>query len=1032
MRRARLLAHILSFLVFLVPYSPAAGRELWGARFPAPSPDGEELSFSHDGDIWVVNANGGSARRLTVSEGYESRSFWSPDGTWIAFETDRWGNDDICIIPSDGSSPPTRLTYYSTHDILYGWTPDGKYVLFGSWRKTLRRSLYRVSIQGGLPEMIASFSAEEVCFLPEGDRFFYSRGGAPWWRKGYRGGANQDIWIKTFPDGASHKITDGPGRDAYPMYSPLDRKLYFLSNRGEGSVSNIWRMDLEGGTLEQVTYEEEEIHFPEISWDGSLIAYESFGYVYVYSTSSRETRKPDITVSADYKENPFVFMELTSRASEFSVSPDEEEIAFVVHGDIFVMELQDDNEVGKVAKVTDTQCLEGHISWHPEQEMLICSSMDDCDMDIYTVEPKNEERFCDDLVFERRKILETEDTEIKAEFSPDGKKIAYLKGNNELYVMSREGKERRRLCAENDVLWFDWSPDSKWIAFSRTTLGWREDIFVVPADGSTEPVNISNHPNDDYKPMWSADGRRIAFASRDAMRNLWMKYVFLLKEDEERDREYWEESESDTVEEEAMVRIDFEDMEDRIHTVTKVSGEYNYVSQSSDGKQFAIYSDNHGDHDIWTVDWLGDELKRVTRDDVHPTQFFVSGDRKTITYLTREGKIFSADIASTESVPLGFKVEIGIDKDKEREQVLNEAWWALNDRFYDSNFHGVDWRSMYHKYKDLALCMRTRRGFHSVISMMLGELNASHLGIWKNGSGGETTGVLGVIYDTEYSGEGVRVKAVISGSPASEKKVGIDEGDVITHLNGQSVRREDNFYALLRNKNDQDVLVTLLEEGEKRDVKVRLKDPWAIWELVQKNWIESNRDYVQARTDGRIGYLYVASMETSDLREFEKDLYNEMDKDGLIIDIRYNGGGLIHDELVNILRRTAYLYSIERGGKRDYTSLLRWDKLTVVLINEYCYSDAEIFPAAVKELKLGILVGVPTYGAVIGTRDIQLLDGSTFRVPSTGWFALTGENLENRPVEPHIYVENSPEEDGLSSDHQLAKAIDVLLEEIER
>ncbi len=1024
---------ILAFLIFLLLGVPVNAGEVWGARFPAPSPDGKKISFSYYGDIWIVNANGGKAERLTVSEGYDSRSFWSPDGEWIAFATDRWGSNDICIIPSDGSSPPKRLTYYSTHDAPYGWTPDGKYVLFGSYRNTLRSSLYRVSVKGGLPEMITNFRAREVCFLPDGKKFFYVRGGASWWRRKYRGGADSDIWVKTLPDGKSEKITDSPARDGYTMYSPKDKKLYFLSNRGEVLVNNIWRMEPDGKSPEQLTYEKEDIHFPEISWDGGLIVYEAFGYLYTYNVLSGEKKKLSITTTEDYKENLFHFKTFTSDVSEFTLSPDEKEIAFIIHGEIFVMELKKDKETGKVTRITYTPYLEKHISWHPEKEMLIYSSTEDGDMDIYTIEPKNEKRFYDDLVYKTTKILDTEETEIKPHFSPDGEKIAYFKHKRELYVMDNNGRNSKKLCPENDVLWVDWSPDSKWITYSRTTLSWREDIFIVPADGSKKPINISNHPNDDYKPMWSADGGRIAFASRNATGDLWMKYVFLLKEDEERDEEYWEKEEADSTEGDVTVRIDFEDIEDRIHTVTKVSGYYNYVTQSPDGKQFAIYSETQDEHDIWTVDWRGKELKRVTKNDVHPKHFFITKDRKIIFYLSGMGSIFHADIASTKPVPHSFSVEIGIDKNKEREQVFNEAWWALRDGFYDSDFHGVDWDPMYHKYKDFALHMRTTRGFHSVISMMIGELNASHLGIWKIGGKRETTGALGIIYDTEYMDSGIKIKGMIPDSPISEKKVGINKGDIITHINGERIEKGENYYALLRNKNNKDIMLTVLSNGKKRDIKVKPESPRSIWNLVEKGWVKSNKEYVHKISNNRLGYLHITSMGGENLKIFKKDLYKEMDKDGLIIDIRYNGGGGISDELLTILRRSApYAYSIERDGEKEYSSLFRYDKPTIVIINEYCFSDAEIFPEAFKELKLGKVVGIPTFGAVIGTKNITLLDGSRFRVPGTGWYRLSGQNLENIPVEPDIYVENLPEDDGSSTDPQLSKAIEVLLEEIEK
>jgi len=1009
---------------------PLQAEEVWGARFPAPSPDGSMISFSYYGDIWIVPAGGGRAERLTVSSGYEGTSYWSPDGKWIAFVTDRWGSDDICIIPSDGSTPAKRLTYYSVYDDLFGWTPDGKYLVFESQRQTLRPSLYQISIDGGLPEMLTTFTARDVCFTPDGAGMYYVRGGAAWWRRRYRGSASLDIWFKELPDGESRRIAHSPGRDGYPMYSALDGELYFLSNRADG-VNNLWSANREGANLQQLTFERDDIHFPEMSWDGSTIVYECYGSLCRYDVATGEQTEIQITATEDHKENPFYLEHFTGKATEFALSPDEQELAFVVHGDIFVMQLKD-GKPENVVRLTDTPFIEKYVAWHPEKELLVYASMEDGDMDICTITPKTEEKFHDDLLFTSRKLLDTDESEAKPLFSPDGKMIAYFKNREQLYVMDQDGKQSRKLCPHNDVLWIDWSPDSKWITFSRTPLGWREDIFIVRADGSTTCTNISNHPNDDYKPMWSSDGRRIAYASRDAVGNLWMKYIFLRKEDEQKEPDYWETEEQDSGVGDRTVEIDFEDFEDRTHIVTKVLGWYNYVAQSPDGKQFALYSNNQESNDIWTVDWRGKELKRVTNTNVRPTMFCVTSDKKKILYLSGTGNIFSADIASTQSAPLSFNVEIGIDRRREREQVFNEAWWALQDGFYDSDFHGVDWRAMYHKYRDRALHTRTTRDFHSIVRMMLGELNASHLGIYQSYDMNERTGALGIIYDPQYTGDGVKVAAIIRDSPVDKEDINIKPGDIITHINGSKIARGDNFYSFLCNKSGEDIMLTVRGPRDERDVKVRPKTPWALLQLVKEHWVKANQDSVHEKSNGRIGYLYIASMGGGDLRAFEHDLYLEMDKDGLIIDIRYNGGGNIHDELINILRRTAYMYSIERGEDKEYYSLFRWDKPTVLIINENCYSDAEIFPAAFKELELGTVVGVPTFGAVIGTRDIHLLDGSGFRIPGTGWVTLTGENLENTPVEPDVYVENTPEMDGSSADHQLTRALEILMEEISK
>ncbi|MDH4212244.1 MAG: PDZ domain-containing protein, partial [candidate division WOR-3 bacterium] len=815
--------HIISLLLIAV-VSHLYGADVFGGRHPAPSPDGSKIAFSYHGDIWTVNAGGGVAHRLTVNPAYESRPYWSPDGKSIAFMADRWGNDDICIMPSDGQESPKRLTFYSNYDLLYGWSPDGKSVIFSSQRYTIRPVLYSISVEGGTPRAFLPFEAYNPSILPDGKTGYYERGGAAWWRRRYKGGANQDIYKKTLPGGRSERITDYEGRDAYPMYSVLDRMLYFISDRGPDTVSNLWRMYADGSAPEQVTFEQEDIHFPRISYDGSLIAYECLDDIRTYDVRTGRSRKIEISVNEDYTTEPFAFETFAGDASEFAISPSEKELAFVVRGDIFVMELKDGSPA-KIVRITKTPYVEKDVTWHPEKEMLIYVAMEDGDMDIFTIVPQNEKKFHEDLVFTTQKIFDTENTEYRPTFSPNGELISYLQNHGELHVMNKNGKDHIKLCGENDALWIDWSPDSRWITFSRTTLGWREDVYVVSASGDAAPVNISNHPNDDYKPMWSQDGRRIAFASRDAVGNLWMKYVFLLKEDEEKDRDYWEKSESDTVVVAANVFIDFEDIGERIHTVTQVRGGYNRVAQSPDGRQYAIHSDNHGSDDIWTVDWLGKELKRVTHTNVDPKMFFISRDRTKIFYLSGGGQISSVAISTTQSQALSFRVQIGIDAKQQREQVFKEAWWSLQDGFYDSDFHGVDWRDMYMKYKDWAAHTRETRDLHDVIRLMMGELNASHLGVWKKTPPGERSGSIGIVPDPDFNGAGIKILTVIPNTPASKTDVNIKPGEVLTHINDEPIKSGDNLYEVLRNKNNEEVILTIADRGKLRKAKLTLEDP---------------------------------------------------------------------------------------------------------------------------------------------------------------------------------------------------------------
>ena len=998
-------------------------------RFPSVSPDGKWIVLSVNGDLWKIPSAGGKGKCITRSDGYDGNSVWSPDGKFIAFQSDRYGNGDVFLIDSDGMMPPKRLTYHSAWDTPLFFSRDGRWIYFSSTRLTYRGEVYRVSTAGGTPEMVYDFTIPYAFLLPDTNLLLMMRGGEPWWRRKYRGGCSWDIFKMEFPDGKAERITRYNGRDGWPMYSPITKLVYFVSNRGEDRVNNLYSMDLEGRNVKRITSFKEDIRFPSISEKGDIIAFLSMNKLYTYNVKTGQVKEVKFEIIGDYKNPPDRYVRWTDNATEFALSPDEKELAFVVHGDVYVMELKD-GKVGDVRRITTTPEPEKDVSWHPEKEMLVFSSLMDGDWDIYTAQPSKEKRFYKDAVFNIKKVLDSPETERKPEFSPDGKKIAYLKSTGFLCVVDSDGKNQRQLSEENDCIWYDWSPDSRWIAFSRTTLGWREDVFVVPVDGSKKPFNISNHPNDDYKPMWSSDGRRLSFASRDPEGNLWIKFVFLRRVDEEKGMDYWEE-EGDSVKPLDRVEIDFERISERIHTVAKFEGEYNYYTASPDCKLYAIQAFDLGGNDVWSVEWTGKNLKRLTEDEVEPEEILISKDRKEVYYLSGKGRIYSVDVESGRGKPLSFRAGFILNREEEREAAFLQAWWVLQDGFYDPHFHGIDWRGAYEKYRHFLPIVRNTEDFHSIVRLMIGELNASHLGIWKYEGGGEVTGCIGVIPDYSYSGPGIKVKRVIKEGPG-DKKDGLKAGDIIVSVNGRGIRRNENFYSLLRMKRGEKIKLGVKRGRKKVDIYVEPVSPWRIRNLIYKEWVKNNRDTVERRSNGRLGYIHIRGMGTEDLKKFKKELYENRDKEGLVLDIRYNGGGTIHDELLNILKRTAYAYSIERDGKKEYSSLFRWEKPVVLLINGYCYSDAEIFPAGFKELKLGKVVGTPTFGAVIGTNNLKLVDGSTFRCPGTGWYRITGVNMENNPVEPDIYVENPPEYDNRSDDPQLLKAIDVLLGELNR
>jgi len=1018
----------LRVFLFLSISSPG---KAYGILSPSPSPDGKEIAFSYYGDIWIVGSDGGAARRLTDSDAFESTPVWSPDGRYIAFISDRDGSDDIYIIPSSGEEPPRRLTYHSSWDSPYFFNEKGDTLYFGSRRLEYRGALYKVSVAGGTPIKAVDFSFFNARPVPGTDTVLFVRGSTPWWRRKYRGSANWDIWKMSLKDQIPIKLTDFSGRDGWPMYSVVDGRIYFVSNDTADSTAQLFSMKPDGTDRERITDFDDDVRFARISRNGELIVFRVFTDLYTYSVRSGEMKKLEVRVQEDYKNSEYYRRKLTRNATEFALSPDETELAFVVFGDIYVMEIKEDG-AGEIRRITHTPEPEKYISWHPKEEKLIFASLKSGNWDIYTVEPASENKFFRDYSFKWKKIISSGSTEKKPLYSPDGKKIAFIRDNGTLYVADSDGKKEKKLFEENDVLWISWSPDSRYIAFSRTELAWREDVYIVPAEGG-KAYNVTQHPNDDYKPMWSSDGRRLSFASRTAEGDLWIKYVFLREEDEARDREYWKEME-DSLDSIRPIEIDFEGIKDRIHEVTKLRGGYNYYTQSPDGKLYAIQAGTPSGTDIWTVDWLGEKLKRRTQGGVNPKSITISRDKKHLYYLDRRGKLKRISLDGNASTPLAFEIEIEIPDTALKRALFEEAWWTLRDGFYDPKFHGVDWDFLGEKYRKLVLSRRTDRDLHYAIRMMLGELNASHLGIWKRSKDEEKyTGCLGIEIDHDYKGKGFRVKRVLKKSPA-QLRLGLKPGDVLVAVNDEELDNTRNFYSYFRKLSGEKVKITYIRDGKKRLGEVKLTTPWKICDLVYREWVEGNRHIVDSLSNETVAYIHVPGMNTKALNDFYREVYSMRDRKGLLLDIRYNGGGYTHDQMLNFLRRTVYAYSKERGEDEPvYSSALRWGKPVVLLINQNCYSDAEIFPMGFRQLKLGKIVGVTTFGAVIGTSNKTLMDGETvFREPHVGWYRLNGVSLENNPVEPDVYVENPPMYDNRPGGPQLLRALEILMDEIEK
>jgi tricorn protease len=1057
---SRFRIYIVSVLFILV-FSVAglAQEPIRFGRLPDISPDGKHVAFSYLGDIWIVETIGGIARPVTMHQAHDTAPVFSPDGQQLAFSSNRHGSYDVFVVPVQGGKPK-RLTFDSASDMVSGWSPDGKSILFTSTRSTAfppALELFSVPVEGGAVRRVTAAEGKEGVYSPKGDQIAYVRGPGTWYRKGYRGSSNDDIWVCNADGSNNRRVTTFEGQDNSPMWSSDGQSLYYVSDffgDTRRPVANIVKQDAAGKSAPRLvtTHQEDSVRRARISGqlrDGSqLIVYECGPDLWIASTKEGvPARKLAIEANADDKANTEAPVTFTRGATEFALNKEESHVAFVVHGEIFLQKIGGN---AKAVRLTNDPAYDHGISWAPDGKSLLFASDRDGAENLYLLQSAESDhaKLIDAHSFKVTRLTEKPDDGISASYSPDGKRIAFVRAGK-LWTMNPDGTDQKLIINETQVINYEWSPDSKWLCFARLDGSFASELYIVPSTGGT-PRNITRYATYNIGVTWSQRGKKLAFLS-DRRRAPGLFIMSLQRPAVEGAP--------------ATDDIDWDDIHLRVEQPVPM-----YVEEaaiSPDGNKVAFRAPGPGGRDLWVATTDGRSVTRVTSGNLQPTEIQWSKRPVELIYFrdgagqirmarpnsmfgpfttepaTRTGGNVADRPALDTSTMIPFRVKMTVRRDEEYQEMFEQSWRALRDHFYDSKFHNTDWVGIRAKYRPVVKHVAMKEDLYALISIMMGELNASHLGI--SGFGvfpEETTAELGLIFDDAYRGPGLKVTEILKRGPADKRGINVKPGDIIVSIEGVDLAAEPNLAKHLNDKAGETVSLQVVSNAaaDMKDPKARRRvdivaaNRHQIQDLMYDRWVDHNARRVAEMSKGTLGYIHIPSMDESGLDHFVRALYSDnFDKEAIVLDVRFNGGGFTHDQVLNYLGGREHTVFRQRDGGaglvlRSYDR--KWTKPLVLLINNRSYSDAEIFPSAFRTLGLGKLVGQSTGAHVIGTSAVRLIDGSTFRIPRTGVFNLKGDNMEKVGVAPDVAVETNPDQLAKGQDAQLDKAVEVLLVDV--
>lgn len=1048
-------------------------------RYQSISPDGNTIVFTYKGDLYSVPTSGGDAKQLTYHEAHDYMPVWSKDGKTIAFASDRYGNFDIYTMSANGGKAK-RLTFHSNDESPFTFSADNKNVVFGALRMDTKEhrqyptgsqpELYSVPVTGGRVNQIFTVPAEYVQINKNGSQMVYhdKKGGENEFRKHHTSSITRDIWTYDTKSKTHKMITSFEGEDRQPIYSLDEKALYYLSE--QSGNFNIHKLSLSNPsqTTQLTTFKTHPVRFLSMG-NGTL----SFGYdgeLYTMK-EGEEPKKVNVNIITQEKSNSDKFITINGGVQEMAVHPNGKEIAFIARGEVFVTSV--DGSFTK--RITNTPETERFVTFSADGKSVVYSSERNGKWSIFKSEKIRDEEpfFFASTLLKEEVLVETNEDNYLPEYSPDGKKLAYIAGRRTLRVKDVASGKTVDLLTPNDLFhmrdgdkYFTWSPDSKWLLFDWGKSLNNSEILLLSADGK-ERLNLTESAYYDYSPKWMNEGKQmIWFSNRDGLKSyatsgnsqsdVYTMFFdeeaydkFRLSEDEfklmqeiekanksDKESEEKNDKKDDSKKEEVKdLKIDFKGLKDRKSKLTIHSSNLSDATLSKDGEKLYYLTRFEGRYDLWETELRSRDTKKLISLGTGGGSLVWDKKMENL-YLLSSGRISKVDLSKKSTKGISISGEMEYDAVKEFEKMFDHVYIRTKNIFYEPTFHGNDWDMLYKEYQKYIPHISNGYEFSEMLSEMLGELNVSHAGarFSSNIDNGDATAALGIFWDYNHKGNGIKITEIIKGGPLDKSSFDVDEGMIIQKIDGEVVSPNNDFAAFLNRKAGKFTLLEITDKNGKNAKEITIKpiSLGAERRLLYDRFVEINQKEVEEKSNAQLGYVHIPGMSDGPYRDIYEDMLGKyFDAKAIIVDTRFNGGGDLVADLAMFFTGKGFItYATEAkvvGG--EPTS--RWTKPTLTMFNESNYSDGHCYAEGYSNLEIGTTLGMPVPGTCSFAGWERLPNGGVWGVVPISAKNMNGEWMENLQTEPDIKVKNMPNVIRNGRDQQLERAIQELLKEVE-